>query len=83
MQRIVIDTNECLVCGSKHFTEQKVNKIYEVDGNPVLVRDLPAFVCNNCGEKYFSGSTHDKIMKIVYNEELIPEEVKAKSYQFV
>ncbi len=74
--------DECLVCGSKHFSELKVNKIYEIDGNPVIVRNIPAQVCNNCGEKYFSGSTHDKIMRMVYNDESLAETVEAKSYEY-
>ncbi|TAL70185.1 MAG: YgiT-type zinc finger protein [Bacteroidetes bacterium] len=75
--------DECLICGSKHFTEQKVNKVYEIDGSPVIVQNIPAHVCNNCGEKYFEGETHDKIMKMVYSNEIATETVEAKSYEFM
>jgi YgiT-type zinc finger domain-containing protein len=75
--------DECLICGSTHFTEQRVNKVFEIDGKPVFVQNIPAYICNNCGEKYFSGSTHDKIMKMVYNDKFVSETVSAKSYHFV
>ena len=75
--------DECIICGSKHFTEQKVNKVYEIDGSPVIVQNIPAMVCNNCGEKYFSGATHDKIMNLIYDNEIVTETVPAKSYEFV
>ncbi|MFH1049344.1 MAG: YgiT-type zinc finger protein [bacterium] len=74
--------DECLICGSKHFTEQHVNKIYEIDGSPVIVRSIPAMVCNNCGEKYFSGEIHDRIMYMIYNSKSPAERVEAKSYEY-
>lgn len=75
--------DECVICGSKHFTEQLVNKIYEIDGSPVIVRNIPAMVCNNCGEKYFSGTIHDKIMSMIYNNESSAVRVEVKSYEYI
>ena len=74
--------DECLECGSRNFSEQIVNKIYEINGNPVIVREIPAIVCDNCGEKYFSGTTHDKIMKLIYDTDIVPETETMNSYHF-
>ena len=73
----------CNVCGSKHFIEQKVNKIYEIEGVPNIVKDIPALVCANCGEKYFLPITHDKVMKLIHNDKSVSETITAKSFNYI
>ena len=74
--------DECLICGSKHFNDELVNKVYEIDGEPVIVRDIPSYVCKNCGEKYFTGITHEKVMDLIYHSNTKPETFTGKAYHF-
>ena len=75
--------DKCLICGSTNFSEENVNEIYDINGEPVLVRNIPTSVCKNCGEKYFTGKTHEKVMQLIYNNEIMPETFTVKSYRFL
>ena len=43
MLEIKINMDKCLICGSTNFTEENVNEIYDINGEPVLVGNI--FFC--------------------------------------
>jgi HTH-type transcriptional regulator/antitoxin MqsA len=59
----------CYICSSTHVTEKLVNEIFEVNGQYVLVENIPAKVCSQCGEVTFSGETSEKVRLIVHGNQ--------------
>ena len=55
----------CHVCGSIHAREELVSDVFQIDGKPVLVENIPAQVCDRCGEEIFSKETTEKVRLLV------------------
>jgi YgiT-type zinc finger domain-containing protein len=72
--------NRCNFCGNKNFQEKKVEYIYKHDNNFLLIKDVPAEVCEYCGEKYFKS---DVLKKIENDYKNIYEKGKKPSNQIV
>ncbi len=53
----------CVVCGSR-MVEQRVSFGACEHSQPLLVENVPAMVCPNCGEQVFSGPTVEVIKRI-------------------
>lgn len=57
-------TEKCLYC--KGTLEEKiVNRVQEYQGRWYLVENVPALVCQQCGETFFKPATHDLILRLV------------------
>lgn len=59
---------ECHVCGSTEFREELVSEIFQIDGKPVLVENIPAQVCGRCSEEIFSRETTEKVRLLVHGK---------------
>jgi YgiT-type zinc finger domain-containing protein len=44
-----------------------VRKVFEIDSEIVVVDNLPAKICNKCGEESFTRDTLAHLQRIVYN----------------
>jgi YgiT-type zinc finger domain-containing protein len=64
----------CCVCGSSEAHDELVDEVFQIDGQLVLVEQIPARVCSRCGEATFSRETTEKIRRMVHGE---AEPVKA------
>ena len=53
--------SKCPLCGGK-IEEKEVDKIIR-NGTDMIILNVNAGVCNQCGEKIFSKETHEKINK--------------------
>ena len=71
---------KCNVCGSTEYKDELVNKVFNIDGDIVLVESIPAEVCKRCGEENFTSQTLAHIQNIVYNK--TPEYIKAKKFEY-
>jgi HTH-type transcriptional regulator/antitoxin MqsA len=58
----------CLVCGQSQSNEEYVSEVFMVDGKHILVENIPAQVCNHCGEPTFSRETTEKVRLMVHGE---------------
>jgi YgiT-type zinc finger domain-containing protein len=56
----------CHVCGNTSAKSDLVNEIFTVEGRRVLVEQIPAQVCERCGEATFSRETTEKIRQLVH-----------------
>jgi len=61
----------CAICGGK-LKEERVKAELWVKDELIVIEDIPARVCEACGEKYFSAEVSKKI------DELISARPKAK-----
>ena len=59
---------QCHVCGSTESHSEVVNEVFQIDGNPVLVENIPARVCNRCGDTSFSRETTETIRRMLHGE---------------
>lgn len=44
---------------------QRVSRLQEYYGQWYKIENLPAMVCEQCGETYFTPQAHDKVLSIV------------------
>ena len=56
--------NKCSACNSQ-TTAKKITYTQWFNGELIVVENVPADVCQNCGEEYFSPATVDKIQKVI------------------
>jgi len=45
-----------------------VSEVFDIDGRPVRVENIPATVCTHCGEVVFSRDTTEKVRRMVHGE---------------
>ena len=58
----------CPVCHADESREERVDEVFRIDGQCVLVGDIPAEVCVRCGEQAFSRKTVEKVRTMVRGE---------------
>lgn len=56
--------NDCLYCRG-HLEEQLVTRLQEYEGHWFMIENLPAMVCRQCGETYFSPQAHDRVVDLI------------------
>ena len=59
---------KCHVCGSHDATSELVSEVFLIDGKHILVENIPALVCNKCGEPTFSRETTERVRRMVHGE---------------
>jgi len=47
---------ECVICKNGMITDGKVTVTLEREGTVIVIKDVPAQVCQNCGEYFLSES---------------------------
>ncbi len=61
-------TFDCHFCGGK-VTAQKVDVMRHWKGRYILIEDVPAYVCAQCGEKYYDGVVAEAMDQIMQASE--------------
>jgi YgiT-type zinc finger domain-containing protein len=56
--------NTCLYCKGK-LEERRVTRIQEYKGHWYLIENLPALVCRQCGETYYTPQAHDRVIDLI------------------
>lgn len=71
---------KCIVCKQGETRPEPVSEFLERDGHSVIVRNVPAEVCQNCGEVYLGADVVARLFEIA--EEAIGrgEEVVVQQY---
>jgi YgiT-type zinc finger domain-containing protein len=59
---------KCHICGSTESRTEVVSEVFDIDGQHVLVEQIPARVCTRCGEATFSRDTTERIRRMVHGE---------------
>lgn len=55
---------KCTLCG-KPSELKRIAKVYEQDGYVLVVKQVPCYVCTDCGEPHFSFEVLDRLDEIV------------------
>ena len=58
------DENRCSVCGA-HVRAGTTTYTQEIEGRLAVVTDVPAHVCPQCGEQYFTPDTVDRLQRLL------------------
>jgi len=69
----------CFQCKGNIFEKKKTHAI-TLDGCVIIVKNVPAFVCDQCGETYFSDEVMQNLESIVDRLESIIKEVAIVDY---
>jgi len=70
----------CNICGSSEFYEDKVKKVFNIEGELIIIDNIPAKICRKCNEESFSRDTLAHIQAIVNGK---PKHyVSAKSFDY-
>ena len=73
----------CPVCHAEEGREERVDEVFQIDGQYVLVGGIPAEVCARCGEQAFSRETVEKIRLMVRGEAKANRSVPMQVFDFV
>ncbi len=73
----------CIVCSADQSLTELVEEVFRVDGRYVLVGDVPATVCQRCGERSFSRETTEKVRLLVHGQATAARSVPLHVYEFV
>ncbi|MBC6478762.1 MAG: type II toxin-antitoxin system MqsA family antitoxin [Hormoscilla sp. GM7CHS1pb] len=68
--------------GQEALVETKVNYMLELDGKFVIVENVPARVCLETGERFFSPETVERIQKIFWEKRKPNRVVEASVFEF-
>ena len=63
-----VKMSKCDVCGSVGFHPQRVQHVFDVEGQMVMVENIPARVCDRCGDETFDRETAEHVRRIVHGE---------------
>lgn len=72
----------CNICGGK-YVEKRITYTIEIDNKFILVENVPAKVCSQCGEELFSPDTVEKLQKTVWSKIKPRRIIQTPVYNFV
>lgn len=58
---------KCHVCGSSEANHQLITEVFKIRDRFYLVENIPALVCQNCGEEIFSRETTENIRQMLHS----------------
>jgi YgiT-type zinc finger domain-containing protein len=59
----------CHVCGQSDAKTESVSEVFNLEGRRVLVENIPALVCEQCGEPTLSREATERIRAMVHGAE--------------
>ncbi len=64
VEAAIMTEQSCRYC-SGHLEAQSVTRLQKYQGRWILVENVPALVCRQCGEQYFTPDVHDRIVDLI------------------
>ena len=64
------------------FIEQKVTYTLEFDGKFFIIENVPARVCQETGESFFSPETVERIQEIIWQNKSPKRVIETPVYEF-
>lgn len=69
-------------CRQDNFIEQKVTYTLEFDGKFFIIENVPARVCQETGESFFSPETVERIQEIIWQNKSPKRVIETPVYEF-
>ena len=73
---------KCEVCGNIVFHQENVDEFFRIGGDTMLVEQVPAQVCDRCGEVTFSRETAEKVRRMVQEHSQPTRRVEVEAFAF-
>lgn len=70
----------CFKC-KRVLKEKKVNYMVDLENTIIIIKGVPAKVCDNCGEQYFNDEVSENIERIVEQLKSLSAEVTVVNYK--
>ena len=67
---------------SETMKETKVTYTLEMDGKFVIIETVPARVCEETGEQFFSPDTVERLQKTIWGREKPKKTIETPIYEF-
>jgi YgiT-type zinc finger domain-containing protein len=64
------------------MVEQRVNYILELDGKFIIIENVPARVCLETGERYFSPDTVERLQQIAWDQRKPKRVIETPVFEF-
>lgn len=61
---------------------ERVDEVFQINGKPVLVENIPAKVCDRCGEPTFSRETTEKIRQLLHEPHSSMRSIQVEVFAF-
>jgi YgiT-type zinc finger domain-containing protein len=74
-------SNQCAFCKGK-LEEKRITYPTEYKGRVIIVTNVPALVCTQCGETLLEPTVAEKLQKIVWGEVPNHKTVAVDTYDF-
>ncbi|MDQ1350237.1 MAG: hypothetical protein QG657_538 [Acidobacteriota bacterium] len=55
---------KCAICRNGHTVDGRVTIVLDKEQTILVFKDVPAQVCDNCGEEYLSAKTNKELLKL-------------------
>lgn len=62
-----MNDHTCHYCGG-HLEEKQVTRLQKYEGKWFVIENLPALVCSQCGEQFFTPAAHDLVIQVLQND---------------
>mgnify|MGYP001560279650 FL=1 len=73
---------KCYFCNGGPVLKGKVDHISRIGGHLIEIKDVPAEICQQCGEKYFEPKTIRRIENIAKLKTKIKEFIQLPVYSY-
>ncbi|MFH1288969.1 MAG: type II toxin-antitoxin system MqsA family antitoxin [bacterium] len=73
---------ECYFCKGM-VEDRSVTVDYRWGDRLVVIRNVPAHVCNQCGERYYDAEVSRRMERIVLRDEMPPVSINVPVCEFV
>ena len=70
----------CFMCKG-NLENKKVNYVVDLEDAIIIIKEVPAKVCTQCGEKYFDEETSKNIEKIVNQLKQVTKKLTIVKYK--
>lgn len=54
---------KCIICRHGELKPGITSLMFEKDGSTIVIKEVPADICDNCGETYVPDNIAEKIME--------------------
>ncbi len=72
----------CSVCSSDEYHERLVRYSLDYDGRLVVVENVPARVCDRCGEVGVAAEVVDRLQQTVWSNQQPHRTVETQVYEY-
>ncbi len=79
---MLIGIMKCEICGVGTTINKSVCERFFINGNWVLVENIPAEVCSHCGEPTFSADTGEDVRQLVQSGKSTGKTVETVVYEY-